>query len=75
MALIRRASFKIREHTTLLPTSLLQIARPDSGLSARTIADEGGEGYVFAAPAQRDPECGRKATARERFAPLWTHAT
>jgi hypothetical protein len=39
MALTRYSRFEIREHTALLPTSLLQIARPDSGLSARTVAD------------------------------------
>ena len=42
-------------------------------LAARA-ADCSAGGYVFAAPAQRDRVCGTKATARERFAPLWTRA-
>jgi integrase len=43
------------------------------GQLAARAADEGAEGYVFAAPAHRDPSgSGTKATARERFAPLWT---
>jgi integrase len=43
-------------------------------LAARA-ADCGAEGYVFAAPASATPSgCGTRATARERFAPLWTRA-
>ena len=42
---------------------------------AERAADFGTEGYVFAAPAERDPErVWDQSNSAERFAPLWMRA-